>query len=190
MTPRDFAFNPADYGLPTREELVAYRIWDTHFHGFYGAQNPVAQFRANNFYVERMGIERSISLEIGGTLSDPLVEAPHDAEVRAIMESEKDRYSGITPIQLNQWFHLAAVRDDDAKTVRLYVNGVEESSLSYADKTVISLQTSKLLGGSTPDFPGDFIDGRLDEVGIYNRALSNADIQTLYAAGSAGEPGG
>ena len=99
MNPREFSINAADYGLPTRDELVSYRIWDTHFHGFYARQNPVAQFRANNFYVERMGIERSISLEIGGTLSDPLVPAPHDAEVRAVLEQEKDRVSGITPIE-------------------------------------------------------------------------------------------
>jgi len=72
MTPREFHLNPADYGLPTRDELVDLRIWDSHFHGFYGAaSDPVAQYRANNFYVERMGIERSISLEIGGTLATP-----------------------------------------------------------------------------------------------------------------------
>lgn len=98
MNAREFSFNPADYGLPTRDELVAYRIWDSHFHGFYGAANPVAQFRANNFYVERMGIERSISLEIGGTLSNPIAPAPHDDEVRKILEAERDRLSGITPI--------------------------------------------------------------------------------------------
>jgi predicted TIM-barrel fold metal-dependent hydrolase len=99
MEPRQFFINPADYGLPTRDELVAYRIWDTHFHGFYGAQNPVAQFRANNFYVERMGIERSISLEIGGTLGTPLVPAPYDDEIRRILETERDRVSGLTPIE-------------------------------------------------------------------------------------------
>lgn len=98
MQPREFFLNPADYGLPTRDEIVAYRIWDSHFHGFYGSTEPVAQYRANNFYVERMGIERSISLEIGGTLADPLKAAPHDAAVREILEKEKDRLSGITPI--------------------------------------------------------------------------------------------
>jgi uncharacterized protein len=99
MEPRQFFINPADYGLPTRDELVAYRIWDTHFHGFYGGQNPVAQFRANNFYVERMGIERSISLEIGGTLGTPLVPSPFDDEIRRILETEQDRVSGLTPIE-------------------------------------------------------------------------------------------
>lgn len=79
MTPREFHLNPADYGLPTRDELVDLRIWDSHFHGFYGAaSDPVAQYRANNFYVERMGIERSISLEIGGTLATP----PHARALR------------------------------------------------------------------------------------------------------------
>jgi len=99
MTPREFHLNPADYGLPTRDELVDLRIWDSHFHGFYGAaSDPVAQYRANNFYVERMGIERSISLEIGGTLANPLTPAPHDDAVRAILETDQDRLSGITPI--------------------------------------------------------------------------------------------
>ncbi|MCX6941256.1 MAG: amidohydrolase family protein, partial [Verrucomicrobia bacterium] len=99
MTPREFHLNPADYGLPTRDELVDLRIWDSHFHGFYGAaSDPVAQYRANNFYVERMGIERSISLEIGGTLANPLTPAAHDDAVRAILETDQDRLSGITPI--------------------------------------------------------------------------------------------
>lgn len=99
MTPREFHLNPADYGLPTRDELVDLRIWDSHFHGFYGAaSDPVAQYLANNFYVERMGIERSISLEIGGTLANPLTPAAHDDAVRAILETDQDRLSGITPI--------------------------------------------------------------------------------------------
>jgi hypothetical protein len=28
MNPHEFFINPTDYGLPTRDELVAYRIWD------------------------------------------------------------------------------------------------------------------------------------------------------------------
>jgi len=58
MNPREFCINLADYGLPTQEELVAYRIWDNHFHGFL-AKNPIEQYERNSFFVERMGIERS-----------------------------------------------------------------------------------------------------------------------------------
>jgi predicted TIM-barrel fold metal-dependent hydrolase len=45
-----------------------------------------------------MGIERSISLEIGGTLADPMTPAPFDDEVRAILQAEQHHLSGITPI--------------------------------------------------------------------------------------------
>ena len=98
MNPLEFFFNPAQFGLPTREELVAHRIWDSHFHGFYGTDTPIEQYQRNNFYVERMGIERSISLEMGGTLEKPLAESPHDSAFREILEKETHRLSGITPI--------------------------------------------------------------------------------------------
>jgi predicted TIM-barrel fold metal-dependent hydrolase len=98
MDPLEFFIDPTQIGLPTRDELVAYRIWDTHFHGFWGAQNPIEQYTRNNFYVQRMGIERSISLEIGGTLEKPLVPSPHDAELWQILERDKDRLSGLTPV--------------------------------------------------------------------------------------------
>jgi len=72
MNPREFFINPADYGLPTRDDLVAYRIWDNHFHGF-AAKNPIEQYERNKLlFVERMGIERSIAQEVGGTLEEPL----------------------------------------------------------------------------------------------------------------------
>lgn len=98
MTPREFFINGSDYGLPTRDELVAYRIWDSHFHGFYGSQKPVEQYEENMFYVRRMGIERSISLEVGGTLDKPLTPSPYEAEILAIVERDKAHLSGITPI--------------------------------------------------------------------------------------------
>ena len=97
-----------------------------------------------------------------------------------------DELTGVTAIQVNQWYHLSAVRDDVAKTVRLFVDGVEEGSISYAGKTVVPLMANKFLGGSSTGYPNDFIDGQLDEVGIYNRALTAAEIQALFLAGNGG----
>lgn len=98
MNPTDFALDPSAYGLPTRQELVDYRIWDTHYHGFLRSGNSISQHREMMFYVERMGIERIISLDIGGTLDEPLTPAPHDDRQRALLEEEKAVLSGITPI--------------------------------------------------------------------------------------------
>jgi len=97
MNAREFFIHPADYGLPTREDLVAYRIWDNHFHGFM-AQNPIEQYERNSFFVERMGIERSISQDVGGTLDNPLDPYKYDADILRILERDKDRLSARTPI--------------------------------------------------------------------------------------------
>ena len=97
MNPREFSINPAEYGLPTRDELVSYRIWDNHFHGFLGP-NPIEQYESNQFFVDRMGIEHSISQEIGGTLEKPFAPYPFDAAILKIMERDKARLSGRTPI--------------------------------------------------------------------------------------------
>lgn len=97
MNPDEFFINPADYGIPTRDELVAYRIWDNHFHGF-AATNPIEQYEQNNFFVDRMGIERSIAQEVGGTLEKPFEPYPFDDAILKILERDKDRLSGRTPI--------------------------------------------------------------------------------------------
>lgn len=103
---------------------------------------------------------------------------------QAYTDGTHDYADATTPIELNQWYHLAAVRDDSAKTVRLFINGIEEATFSYAGKTVVSLQGNKILGGAGLNFPADFMDGQLDEVSIYNRALSNSEVRSLYGIAS------
>jgi len=129
-----------------------------------------------------------------GNISQGSLGTTTDGTVFAWFQSYTDgsieTLDGTTPIELNKWFHLAAVRDDDAKTVRLFVNGIEDASLSYAGKNVVALQGNKILGGVGPDFPADFMDGQLDEVGIYDRALTLAEIQALALVVDPGNPTG
>lgn len=93
---------------------------------------------------------------------------------------------GATVLSTDRWYHVAGVRDDNAKTVKLYVNGSEDGNGNYAGKTVVNLQRNKLLGRSGPEF-GDYFHGLPDEVQIYNRALSAQEIAAIFNAGSAGK---
>ena len=68
--PRQFTLNPAQYGLPTRADLVAMRIWDIHYHGL--MDGNLRRHKEKLFYVERMGIERVLSVDIAGSQDDPL----------------------------------------------------------------------------------------------------------------------
>jgi predicted TIM-barrel fold metal-dependent hydrolase len=99
----EFALDPAAYGLPTRDELVKLRIWDIHYHGFFSA--GIRSHEENLFYVERMGIERMLSLDIAGTPTDPLgtmVSAEKKREIREYLAKHSDRVSGLIPIDPSQ----------------------------------------------------------------------------------------
>jgi predicted TIM-barrel fold metal-dependent hydrolase len=101
--PREFVLDPAAYGLPTRDDLMKLRIWDMHYHGFMGGGIP--QHEENMFYVERMGIERMLSLDIAGTTTDPLgssLSAQQKQAIRDYLEAHKDRVSGLIPIDPSQ----------------------------------------------------------------------------------------
>ena len=96
---RDFVLDPAAYGLPTRDDLVKLRIWDMHYHGF--MNGGIRAHEENMFYVERMGIERMLSLDIAGTPTDPLGAMIPDVkkqEMREYLEKHNDRVLGLVPI--------------------------------------------------------------------------------------------
>ncbi len=98
MDPQHFSLDPALYGVPSRDELLELRIWDSHYHGFLTSGNPIQQHKEMMYYVERMGIERVISLDTGGTLREPIQPSPYDDAIWDLLEEERATLSGITPI--------------------------------------------------------------------------------------------
>jgi hypothetical protein len=93
------------------------------------------------------------------------------------------------PIPLNVWHHVAFVADD--ATLRLYRNGVEVSSTPYRQLKrdprirALAIGTKLNLRADAPD-SHDFNmwDGRLDELAIFNHALTAAEIRELYELGN------
>ncbi|HET7625534.1 MAG TPA: LamG-like jellyroll fold domain-containing protein, partial [Verrucomicrobiae bacterium] len=86
-------------------------------------------------------------------------------------------------LTLNQWHHLAGtVRK--GQFVRLYVDGQLASEVtSFSGDTGDG--SSPLFIGKRGD--GQFFDGTVDELSIYARALSDAEIQAIYNAGASGK---
>jgi PKD repeat protein len=80
----------------------------------------------------------------------------------------------------NQWTHLAATYD--GTTQRLYVNGTQVAQRPQTGPTQVSSSPLRLGGNSVW---GEFFKGRIDEVRVYNRALSaaaiNANLNTAIA---------
>jgi uncharacterized repeat protein (TIGR01451 family) len=87
-----------------------------------------------------------------------------------------------TAVSTGIWYHVAGTYD--GATATLYVNGVAEASANVSFPLDYSTRPL-FLGTSGESFDGK-LNGSLDEVHIFNRALSAAEIQSLYNAASAG----
>jgi len=79
----------------------------------------------------------------------------------------------------NTWHHIAYVLDDNFDTITVYVDGSDvlsfTSTVSIFAGDVFSLAQEYDPGMTT----GDFYSGQLDDVRIYDRALTEAEIATL-----------
>ena len=95
----------------------------------------------------------------------------------------------------NRWIHVAGTYD--GSRMRLYVDGVEIGSKPLAGQVQVNTCLSweppggvcvtdnpVTIGGeengSLPRVVDGEFDGRIDEVRLYNRALSAAEILTIY----------
>jgi hypothetical protein len=81
--------------------------------------------------------------------------------------------AGTSQLPLNVWTHLAATYN--GSTVRLYVNGTQVGTRAVAGPLLTSTGVLRLGGNSVW---GEYFAGRIDEVRLYNRALSAAEIQS------------
>ncbi|MDT7603227.1 MAG: hypothetical protein QOF61_1224, partial [Acidobacteriota bacterium] len=88
-----------------------------------------------------------------------------------------------TPIPINAWTHIAATWD--GATMKLFINGVQQAQTLAVSPPINS--------GAGPTFIGRLgssvypFAGLIDEVEIFNRALSAQEILALYLADSAGK---
>jgi hypothetical protein len=90
-------------------------------------------------------------------------------------ELKADTATGI--IELDIWTHVAAVWDGAA--MRLYKNGVGIGSLEKGG-TLSTNPDAKVSIGNQPAETGDRPwDGLIDDVRLYNRGLSEAEISEL-----------
>lgn len=89
-----------------------------------------------------------------------------------------------TPLQSNQWFHAAMTYD--GSFLKIYLNGKLDKSMALNGP----ISTSKeplVIGGYRDSHPDVALNGRVDELSLYDRALSAAEVQAIYHAGSSGK---
>ncbi|HEY3319276.1 MAG TPA: LamG-like jellyroll fold domain-containing protein [Planctomycetota bacterium] len=86
---------------------------------------------------------------------------------------------GTTIIQAGRWYHIGAVADASGALLRVYIDGAPETFQSNPgwDGSVRSVDMELNIGRKASG--NDYWQGLIDDVRIYNRALSQAEIQAL-----------
>src|SRR5687768_2824728 len=83
-----------------------------------------------------------------------------------------------------QWHHGVVTFDNPNNILRLFVDGVQIGTLSTTSNPDNTGSQPLRIGGNSQSLTEDFFIGQLDEVGVWNRALTNAEITSLMNTGT------
>lgn len=97
------------------------------------------------------------------------------------------------PVALNTWYHISMVAD--GTHIILYQNGTEVTRTTYngnfnpANVSALGIGAKLDDFGSSPAYetPG-FLNGRLDDLAIWDRGLTPTEISNIYSNGLLGKP--
>ena len=93
-----------------------------------------------------------------------------------------------TTVTSGAWVHMAAVRVRSTGTMRVVINGVEESTTTGNSTATLTAPASIDIGGNTID--SRYFKGKLDEIRIWNVARTTAQIAaTMKMRLTGGEAG-
>ena len=85
----------------------------------------------------------------------------------------------VATINTGTWYHLTGVWDSTAKNLMIYLNGALVATQNIPSNVPTSNSgVSLALGTNVP--LAQYFNGTIDDVRVYNRALSPSDVLTLY----------
>ena len=90
--------------------------------------------------------------------------------------------TGVSPTD-NQWHHLVGTAD--GSRTRIYVDGVLVDEDVFTSNGINSTQTLAIGQDNGVNGGSYFFNGKIDDVRIYNRALSAAEVGQLHASETA-----
>jgi len=100
----------------------------------------------------------------------------HFSIVGCSPSDQSSNYLFVGP-NLGKWTHVAVVYDKTGKTVKFYINGQLDSTRTLTTAQSVVLTPGARVGGY--DGGGRYFDGKIDELVVYSRTLSAAEVTTL-----------
>lgn len=115
---------------------------------------------------------QSYMLKFSGGTSNMVINGTHGA-------------SGVA-VTIGTWAHLVGTYD--GANIKIYTNGVLSGTTAYVAAIAVGVSTVQI-GGRENTASRQFLNGGVDDVRFYNRALSAQEIYELYTLSMMGNPG-
>lgn len=93
---------------------------------------------------------------------------------------------GASVMTTGKWYHIVGTYD--GANSRCYLNGVLDGTVASSGSIGAAVVNAGLLIGSDGETAGRYFNGYIDEVRIYNRALSQSEVSLLYSSPHADFP--
>lgn len=91
-------------------------------------------------------------------------------------------FSGASSIALNTWTHITLTYKNGEQ--KIYINGVEDASATYTG--TLPQNSLPFYIGVDYNYPSRTFDGLIDEVKIFDRALTPLEVSAIYSNESSG----
>ena len=137
-----------------------------------------------------------LSLGHGYLQDELLFHVFRDGKIAIFNHKSANKYTGRasdTNVNTGQWVHVAGSLDGggSASNLRIFVNGIEEAGeviTSGSPTDIVDTTPRRVIIGwrTSRDVAIEAFQGEIDEVGLFNRVLSPAEIRAIYDAGSLG----
>jgi hypothetical protein len=141
-------------------------------------KHPAVTADREETIVGRKATDNQLSVQLGFISSTNV-----SFSVRSVT-GESYRVNGTSNLYDNNWHHIVGVKDAATNQLRIYVDGVLENTLSANYSSGFGSSTATLnIGWRNVAGQENFYNGSIDEVAIYDRALSSNVITQHYANG-------
>jgi len=136
-----------------------------------------------------LGASERVGNIIGNYNSSPNMnlEVHNDGQIRYFWNNGEEDVFDSLDLRDNQWHHLAFVRDKDNDKLLGYIDGGIELT-SNGSGSDVSFNTSFRIGRDNRGGSGIPFHGSIDDLRIYDSALSASEVSALAAGGGAGAP--
>jgi len=104
-----------------------------------------------------------------------------NAQIRFMSDGSVSIGSDLNSILLNRWYHVVVTRDATGANTNFYINGVLSGTPNQNSGTPTAGAFNVLIGDGVA--PTEHFDGKIDEVAIYDKALTAQEIENHYKMG-------